>query len=343
MIKTNNITNTITNDEVIKKEQKRPPGRPPGKKIEIKTEKLGIVNNPNNILNKLGNIVFQLTYDNPVVFKNLFNIYKKYDTSIIEICFDKEKTYIYAKDHNDEVVIFCELYGKNMNRYYCNETIKMSFTARTIFKTFDGISRIFNSINFIVLERSKRSKLIIIFKNDDQTSQYTIDILSTKCEMITDDNITKYSEKEKDYPINFTMNLKEMKPKLSELSHISKVIEIEQGLIKTESGVTKQIMFKCSSDNSNLTNKSTFTNKNYFNLQSTFNDPYFYISLYIKNIKPFVVSLTKNKAIFYLQTGSSLVVKSLLDIAIDKNKKVIPNSEIGYIKIIAKIVTSRDD
>lgn len=335
--------NKTTINNKTNEEEKRPPGRPPGKKTENKQKKEGIVNEPDKAPPSKGKIIFQMTYQEPTIFKSLFNIYKKYNSSQIDFYFGKEKSYICSKDHNKTVVIFCELYGKNMNKYYCEEPITMSFSAITLFKTFDGIPTIYDNINFVVFDKSKQSKLTIIFKNEDQLSQYDINILSTKCEMITEESIKEYSEKEKDYPINFTVNLKEMKPKISELTHISKVIGIEQSIYQKDNKIQKQITFTCKSDDKRISNRSEFLNKNCFNLNSTFDDPFFYVPISIKNIKPFVISLTKNKGIFYLKSDSDLVIKSLLGVEFNTQKKEIPGSEICYIKIISKIVKTDDD
>lgn len=337
----NKILNKTKATTKTNEEEKRPPGRPPGKKTNIRRE--GFVKKPDVISNNMGEVIFQMMYYDPISFKSLFNTFKKYNTSKIEFYFSKEKTYICSKDHNSEVIIFCEIHGKNMNKYYCKEPVKMLFSAITIFKTFDGIPTIYDNINFVIFDKFKKSKLLIIFSNKDQMSQYTIDILSTECEMITDEKIKEYSEQEINYPINFTIKLKEMKPKISELSHISKHIGIEQCLKKTSDGVEKIIIFKCISDDKRLVNRSTFMNKDCFNLNSTFDEPYFYIPIPIKNIKPFIVSLTKNKGIFYLKSDSQLVIKSLIDSEVDMYKKDIPDSEFCYIKIIANILNTEQN
>lgn len=338
----NNTSNKDKKSNIKSIPAKRPPGRPKGKKTEIVIKKLGIVDKPDDIGLISDNVIFQLSYHKPVIFQKIFNVYKKYHCSTLEFKFTKEILYIYSHDHNNKVIIFCKLYGKNMNKYYCKENVNMIFHALSLFKTFDGLSSNFTDINFIITNKYKKSKLLIIFSNETQTSQYLIDIYSNSCNMLVEENIIEYNNKEKNYPIYFNTGIKEMKLKLSELSNISPIIGIEQILIKKNNNIEKHILFKCSSDDSKLSNKSQFINNTHFNVFSSFDKPYFYIPVSIKNIKPFIDVVPNTKTTFYLDIDKELVITSNIDCETTDDNKEILGTQLCDIKIISNVIQSEE-
>lgn len=185
-------------DEIV---EKRGPGRPRKNVVREKIVIEGVVSAPEHPDN-----VLELVYSSPLLFKKIFQIYKQYSVENVEFCFQRDYVLIKSLDHGGINSIHTEIFGRNLNRYFCKFPISILITLSDLESVMGQINKDQYKITF-KLGEDYRSTLHIDIRNSECSSsrQYMVSIKSrteTPAELAPDAN---------DYSVKFKLTGKAFK------------------------------------------------------------------------------------------------------------------------------------
>jgi hypothetical protein len=324
---------------VIAKSTKKRPGRPK-KPITKKTvPKLGIVCEPSNLkaVNdpRLVNI-FELLYDNPIMFKKIFTLFKSMFVENIRMRLEKKFIKMYAVDHTDSNQIYIKIYGDKMNRYYTNKVLEFGLGPSNIQKILQTLNKDISKVQWFTNVQYERSKIKIGLSNDEmeEDSIYTVDL----------DQIDEYNWSiedeialEEEYPLKFELPFKYFKKKVTDFKLLGDIMKIE----KHGEGPLRLSY--------NFTNKKGDQNTYYrnpakLNLCSLIDQgEIFSTSVYLDYIKPLSGSLIADTIHISACVDQKLIFTALLDQDEKQNKEKVAGTERCQIKVLTKIVKAKKD
>lgn len=326
------MSDTEDNDNL----KKKGPGRPRKHAIAAKPRRDGIISKPTNILSEPpDHYAFELLYENPMMFKKIFGLFKSYFLANVNILFDVDRVYMYGANDSNEVKIMVEIYCPRMNRYYVLRQHRVTLQTEHISNIFQAIAKETTQLLMESSVREMSHKFNTTFTHDEEDeSMYTINLASTG-----DDNISSIVEilkHEDDYPISFNIPFKYFKRKLTEHSNIGiKKILICQFI--DENGAYR-IYFECETTDGSITNISPLHNSAKINLISSYEDTEFKAPLFISNLKPWANSCISDKMKLSVDSNRDLIMTAELDHDIDpENKKRIFGTEKCCIRVAVSL------
>lgn len=163
--------------ENAQKIEKRGPGRPrknvPSEKVVIE----GIIQKP-----KEADDYVELFCSSPLTFKKLFTICKQYNSSDLDLYFLHDKVVIETSDHNKLNKIQVEIYGANLDVYYCKFPIRATVKLADLEMVMSHINKDQYKIIFIMRDNYK-SAMRIILCSEENTSlrEYSIELTAGTC------------------------------------------------------------------------------------------------------------------------------------------------------------------
>lgn len=204
-----------------KKKEGRGPGRPKKAVPTIPVEVYGIVEQPAN-----PDDVLELVYCNPILFKKIFQLYKSFGSSEIEIIFNHSSVRIEAKDHYKKSTIYSIIDGRCMNLYYCKFPIRICVNRNNIEKAIGALNKNHYKITFVLKEENYRSTMYMVIKdleynNDDS---YEIGVVF-KPENPADGAM---KDDDSNYPIKFRVSSKHFKSKINNIRKLSPTFTVQK-------------------------------------------------------------------------------------------------------------------
>lgn len=320
-------------------EPKKGPGRPKKQVVKKIVPKLGIVKEPSNLTSandsRLINI-FELLYDNPIMFKKIFALFKSMSVEDIRIKLEKTSIKMYAIDHTDSNQIYINIHGDKMNRYYTSKNLEFGLGPANIQKILQTLNKDYSKIYWFTSAQYERSKIKIGLSNDEieEDSIYTIDL----------DQIDEYDwsieEKismEDEYPLKFELPFRYFKKKVTDFRLLGDIMKIE----KHGEG---QLRLSYNFSNNKGDQNTYFRNPAKINLQSLI-DPgeIFSTSVCLDHIKPLAGSLIADSIHISACVDRELIFTALLDQDEKSNKEKVIGTEKCIIKILTKIVKAKKD
>lgn len=214
------ITEVISDvTETQKNEEKKKVGRPRKNPTVVPIEIHGIAAEP-----RKPEHVLEMTYAKPANLKKIFNLYKAYTVSEINMCFDQNGLRMSAIDHNKISNIHTIIDGRCMSHYYCKNIIKTRVKRENLCKIFGIITQNQPRITFIMDERSYRSEMLIIIKD----KEYDTDKIF-KVELINDDkNDNPVTPDDTNYPIRFKISSAHFRTEITNIKKFSPYFNIEK-------------------------------------------------------------------------------------------------------------------
>ena len=318
------------NNEVAPKKK---PGRPKKYVVKKTIPKLGIVDEPLN--NKISDSrlinVFELLYDNPIMFKKIFALLRAMAVESIILRLEKKYIKIYAVDHTISNQIYIKIYGEQMNRYFVSKTLEFGLSPVSIQKILQTLNKDCTKISWFTTAQYERSKIKIGLSNDEmeEDSIYTIDLDNVEAYNWEVENELSLEEK---YPLKFELPFRYFKKKVTDFKLLGEIMKIEK---HGENPLRLNYNFS-----NNKGDQSTyFKNANKINLKSNINSgEIFSTSVYLDHIKPLAGSLISDTIHISACVGEKLIFTSLLDQDENPSKEKIQGSERCEIKILTKIV-----
>lgn len=190
---------------------KKKPGRPPKKKIDsASVAPRGIVDTPDDPEHSI-----ELSYHNPIMFKKIFTMLKKYFVSEVTLQFDTDGVKIQTNDQLNKSKIFITIDGSCMNHYYCKNPLQLSVKRDLIDRALFIVDRDNHNIDISVGCSEKPNSMKIKIRNIDaaKITIKDIDVTMIDCphkfEMHDDST----------YPLKFTFPSKHFK---SDMKNIMK-------------------------------------------------------------------------------------------------------------------------
>jgi hypothetical protein len=310
----------------------RRPGRPRKFKIKTNENRQGIVNEPlnkNDSENEQN--VMEFSYDNPMMLKKIFSLFKSMNVNNINIEFKKENVEITTSDRIKKNIIHVQIHGKELNRYYCEEEFVISIDPQETERIFQSLDEEFNIIHFISKRFSYKHKISIIMYHVMTGSNiiYEINInhIDSKSNGIQE-MLDKYSE----YPIKFTLDGKFFKKYISNASMLTDRISIEKNGLKP-------LCFHYQSTKGRIDNNWFFTDEDKIYLDSKVKDnELFAASIFISTIKPISSSLISNKLEIAADINNPLMFIARLDKRYSANGNEIDESQSCTIKIMTDLI-----
>lgn len=319
-----------------KEEEKKRPGRPKKKAPKKTIPKLGIVHEPSNAhVTNTGLLnIFEILYDNPIMFKKIFSLFKAMAVENIRIKLEPLFIKFYAVDHSESSQIYIKINGDTMNRYYLEKNLEFGLNPNNIQKILQTLNKDNSKIYIFTQSQYEKSRIKIGLSNDDmeEESIYTID--QEQLEFYAWDIETEIAD-EIDYPLKFDLPFKYFKKKVTDFKLLGDIMKIE----------------KCG--NSSLRLSYNFSNKKgdqntYYknpvkiNLKSQIApDEIFSTSVFLDYIKPLAGSLISDNIQISACVDKKLIFTMYLDHDEKPSKEKITGTERCEIKVITETVTAR--
>jgi len=204
--------------DIVQQPKKRP-GRPKKEAPTINVETHGVVAAPAN-----EDDLVELVYCNPMLFKKLFQMYKAFEVSEVEMDFTKEFVKIITKDHLGKSNIYTTIFGRYMNLYYCREPTRVRIRRDNLEKVLSAIGKNHYKLT-LILNRDHRSHMYLIMKDIeyDNDDSYEIDVLIKQ-----DAEVVVVNDNDTAYPISFKMSSRHFKTKINNIRKLSPTFTIQK-------------------------------------------------------------------------------------------------------------------
>lgn len=317
-----------------KKTIKKKPGRPKKEIIKNSLPKLGIVNEPSNasILNSRLINVFEILYDNPIMFKKVFALFKAMSVGDIRIKLEKTFIKMYAIDHTKTNEIYIKIHSDKINRYYTSKTLEFGLNKSNIYKIMQTINKNHSKIYWFTNINDERSKIKIGVSMDDIEDEtiYTVD----------QDQLEEYDWAienelllESNYSISFNLPFKYFKKKICDSKLLGQIIKIEKN------GADGPLRLSYNFNKGGGDQNTYFKNSAKINLKSKVGPgEIFSTSVYLEKIKPLASTLIADNIHIATTLDKKIIFTILLDHDEKSNKEKIPDTEKCEIKVLTEIV-----
>lgn len=299
---------------------KKPAGRPPKALQRKKEERKGILTTPIN-----SSAIFELSHDNPDMFKAIFDACKKI-SECIHFIISPEGMKIYCKSRAQGCFSLIEIFGEKVVGYYCKEVKYFKCVCKTALS---------------ILKSKKKGQEKIRF------SIASSDIYTMKITMTTNDQINESSSLQLDpdefFDLSYYDKLYEMKTEYP-LSFSLKWAYFKELLNNWDIFKPKAIFFEKDPENYLLIKileeigcEAEFENSDSIDLKFN-SDELVSIgvpTLHISAVSP-SVSLSK-KITFYISEHSDLILTAKIDEIYSTRDLTIENTESATVKFFIQL------
>lgn len=300
------------------KTAKRPVGRPKMVKPEsVPLTREGIVNEP-----KIKCHVLEMSYDEPMNIKRIFNLFKLVDMRDVRMEFKLKSIRISGSGHLKQNFIELTIDADRMKHYYCKHEMIVVIDQRNLEKIIQKIDKSYDEIQFIATQESYMKDLNIVLHDISQGVKefHTVSLLETST--CSDDNVISAIDYHS-YPIRFTFPNRYFKKVISDISKFSQDLTID-------SDKNCRLSFPYDSNAKTIEVRHTFTNLEMFNFHSTLG-PNELLSTAVR--------------IEYVQSLANAMLSDSVDIFVDHENLMIFRSNVdsGAFKLIlaVKVVSYR--
>lgn len=286
------------------------PGRPPKNKIIVKNENENITQTPYDDKNHM-----EFVFDNPLVFKKIFSLFKNYNSKFTVMEFLKDRVLIKTTDRNAKTIILITIDMTKCIHYYLKSDISIEFDTKSFHTITDTIHKTYNNIS-INLETKNLNKFMLVkffdteinsdiitqfnCKNNEFKFPYSNDIFNTT-----------------DYNLSFVLNCNYFKKTIANLANITTDFVLRQ--IKNQ-----PLLIVVESASENKTKSQIILSSD--SIAITYNGPnLFTTSCKIGYISPLVQGLMGDSIKIYGHTHKNLI----FEVAIEKNILMMINTEIN--------------
>lgn len=302
-------------DSKHKKNTKKGPGRPRKTPKKEPIPRKGISKVATNI-----DDCVELVYDQPVIFKKIFQFFKSIAANQIQILFRKTDIIMYAVDHHAKSKIRIRVDASKLNHYYCSDTLDIGVSTKEMEQLFNKIDRDYLNVIIVSSIHTMQRNISIVFENTmDIDEIHTIELISNYSKM---ENESAFIDM--NYMISFQFPSKFFKKTVTDIKSIAPQLSI----IQTDP--ESSVMFGYLTENKRIQSKHVIKNKDKVKLVSKLTgDNTFRVDVRIEYIKPI----------------SSAQIADFISILVDENKALMTESFIDgktiEIKTLTEIVDER--
>ena len=303
----------------VKKRSGRRPGRPRKNVKKKEMEKLGIVKEPLNhdCTDTRLRHVMELRYDNPDLFKKIFTVFKSMGTQRVNMEFQEKRINIIGRDFHGKSDIFVEIFCERVHRYYCKKPYTIGLSVEKFLTILQTLKKDYDEVLITSPSVSQRSKIHAVFHHAtvDELTVHKPDV--SKVLVIDSEKIRTELDAEDEYPLNFTLEAKYFKEKVSAWGKLGDVISIEQ----SQGGNLKIVQKYRDNDGDDTT---FYRNSKNIKLESKLEEqkiPHFSVSVKLPNIRPIANSQVSDKIKISAAEVERLIFTIVLDQEEDLEKK----------------------
>lgn len=311
------------------------PGRP--KKVILKqpVPRQGIVREPSNLREANGTdeaYIYEIIYENPLMFKKIFNACKAIEAVSVRLRFDANDLYVYACNENNTRVLG-KVIGSRINSYYCgNPGLQTGLKLDPVIGVLGTMSNENSRIQINTKQRLQHEKVKIVGSNDQakQRTEYEVNVQTLPD---YDWSIEEELSHEEEYPITFEIGFKEFKKLVSD----AKTCGAEVMHLEKESEGFLRFSYVLA-DNNGRGDVYLYDNK-HIKLRSKMDEgDIFSSSVFLDHIKGLSSSLISDTVEISADPNRNMILTSYLDHDMTDDKKIIPNTEKAIVKFVVDIV-----
>ena len=204
---TNDIAAAI-DEAVAVAAQPKKLGRPPkGKKKKAPlVAPVGVVQAP-----EIADALFEMHCDEPMLFKKLFNVLKKYHVSEIELVIDQPGITIETASNDGTVVIHARVNAAHMARYFTTQPFRIWLSVNELVSKFDEVGSSHHMVKFMLCNATKGETLHVILSESDCGTDTFHTVACFKPAQLP----TIAAMSDADYPLKFPVKHAHLKKKLT--------------------------------------------------------------------------------------------------------------------------------
>lgn len=287
-------------DENKEFKQKKKPGRPRKKPLRTPIVRTGISTTPK----KEDNCV-EFIYDEPMIFKKVFLLFKAMSSKELTITFDINEIRITTIDHLKKSDILVTFDCSKMTHYYCLEKSVAVMNAQNVEKVIQVLDKNHTMVTIVSKKQSIRSSLIFIFQNEMKIDE----VREVKLIAPTINNIINISDFDGvDHNIIFEMPSKFFKKFMADSSTFSDTLTLQK------IGATGPLTFSYISDDKMIKSQLIVKDDSIIKLESrVVEDDIFSASIKIDYVKPLACSLLADSIQIYADDSRKMIFVSHLD------------------------------
>jgi len=277
-------------------------GRPKLANTARKSNKrLGIASQP-----KFNDNIVEMSYDIPMNFKKIFNLFKLMIVREIKIEFNINNIKISGMGHLQKNFINLCIDGSKLSQYYCRHNVIIVVDLKNIDKVIQKIDKSYDSIYIIAKEDSYKKNINIVLNDEKQGTKefHTISLMTdVSNDMDTIFNSLKYH----DYPVTFTLPSKYFKKVINDIFKFSTEFTIER-----KPGIL--LSFPYDTNSKNVDVNHIFTNEKIFKIKSTLEpDEYLSTTINIEYIRSLATSIISDNVEIFVDSKKMMVFKCMID------------------------------
>jgi intracellular sulfur oxidation DsrE/DsrF family protein len=328
-------------ERTIKPAPKKKVGRP--KKTILRRDIVheGIVSVPCNLQSASDEkLVYsmRLLYENPGMFKNIFNLLKSMGSDRASIRFEQTQVKIFTTDSKGDSRIYIVIHGDKMNSYYCERTLDLEFSVENPRKKLQSLQREITEIELIATRKWEKEHFEIVLRNETTSmrneSRIKVDLPEIEdCWTEVEEDLAK----EKRYPIKFEMMFKAFKQTVNNIfNHLGNA-----GKFTIEKTGLEELRFHFPYEDGLGHDNNTFEDAGKINLISTVEDGEpFAAPVYVERVKLLAGTLISDIISISVDEHDDLIFTMFLDQEEDDYKRLIPGTDSAYIKVLTKLAKS---
>lgn len=188
-------------------------GRPKkNKSTADSVKKEGIVKSPTDEEH-----IAEVFLTTPTIFKKMLKLYDDYSASEIMLSFGQKGMLFQSHIKKEDALIITKIYGKDINRYYCEKPIECFVSCQELCKISNYIEPEYDYEFMLSIKKDSRGYTICIDINNKSLENIeNIEINDIKSKEKFDPPL--FTNDELDYPIALKFNSKSIKRKFSAIS-----------------------------------------------------------------------------------------------------------------------------
>jgi hypothetical protein len=198
-------------------DSKKKPGRPKKRAQAVQAHVLGVIHTPS-----CEEDIVEMVYYNPLIFRKIFQLFKAYEVSEIDVIFDREFMYFVSEDHLKKSVICVTFVAKYLNQYFCKSPVKIRM-KRDGLEVLANLNKDHFRISF-ALRENFRSILYV------HSSEYTSGLNNIyEINVISGQAIDTYkAASDTTYPIKFKLPIGSFKAILANTRKYSEILSFQK-------------------------------------------------------------------------------------------------------------------
>jgi len=213
----------VEQEKVVKKR----PGRPRKYAARAPVKRYGVVKSPLPEEDERAAHTMELFYDNPNMFKRIFQTLKTMGVETVRVRFEEEEVKMVATDHIEMNEIYIRIFGRHMERYYCKRAYEVGWDVNLYEKVFRTVTQEYQRVTFVTNQASFRKSMTVGFEvgNRRGTSMFGLDVVA-----MNDYNweIEDKLLEENNYPIRFCLDTREFKKHVTDGKTLTNTISFEK-------------------------------------------------------------------------------------------------------------------